>query len=457
MNNFDFISQAYFIGIGGIGMSAIARYFQAEGKTVAGYDKTPTPLTRALEASGIEITYEDELTTLPEWFKPENDHCIAIYTPAVPSKLNILEYAKLNHELIKRSEALARITYGKFTIAVAGTHGKTTTSTYLAYLLASINHNVTGFLGGISSNFNSNYIRHEAPGDEVIVVEADEYDRSFLRLSPNISIITSCEADHLDIYKDYADLKTTYNHFANRLEPQGKLILHESLADTFQVREDIATQYYGFNQGMVASNIEITDGSFHFSLEQLGLSSLRNGMPGNHNIMNATAALLATSYVSDLHDQAGQALADFTGIKRRFETIYKSDAHTYVDDYAHHPSEIKAAIETARLLFANRKLTVVFQPHLFSRTKDFALDFKQALQEADELYVLPIYPAREEPIPGITSELLIGSKGKVATPDELLEKFSAHTPELLLSLGAGSIDRMVAPLKALFTQTQSHV
>lgn len=457
MNNFDLISQAYFIGIGGIGMSAIARYFKAQGKTVAGYDKTPSPLTRELETSGIEIIYEDDIEALPEWFRADNDHCIAIYTPAIPKELGILEYAKQQQEVIKRSEALARITHGKFTIAVAGTHGKTTTSTYLAYLLASVNKNVTAFLGGISTNFNSNYVRHEAPGDEIVVVEADEYDRSFLRLSPNVSIITSCEPDHLDIYKDYDDLKTTYNHFANRLEPQGKLILHESLDDTFSIREDIDTAYYGFEKGTVAHDVQVAQGSFHFSIAQLGLEQLTNGMPGHHNLLNATAALSATALVSTNVEEAGKALPDFKGIKRRFETIYKSESHTYIDDYAHHPSEIKAAIATARFLFPETALTVVFQPHLFSRTKDFAQEFKKELQEADQLYIMPIYPAREAPIPGVTSEILLGTKGRVATPEEIIQTFTDKAPELLLTLGAGSIDRIVEPLKSLFHQTEQHV
>lgn len=456
MNNLDLISHTYFIGIGGIGMSAIARYFKAQGKEVAGYDKTRTPLTQELEAAGIEIIYEDDIALLPEWFSTDNDQCLAIYTPAIPSELGILHYAKTNHELIKRSEALSRITHGKFTIAVAGTHGKTTTSTYLAYLLASENKNVTAFLGGISSNFNSNYVRHEAPGDEIIVVEADEYDRSFLRLSPNISIITSCEPDHLDIYKGYEDLKTTYNHFANRLEPRGRLILHESLADTFNIREDISVDFYGFEKGITANNIQVSNGQFSFSLEQLELPVLKNGMPGHHNVLNATAAIIATSYASVPCKHLARSLPLFKGIKRRFETIALSEEHIYIDDYAHHPSEIKAAISTARLLFPTRKLTVVFQPHLYSRTRDFALDFKNELRAADELYVMPIYPARETPIPGITSEVIIGNKGTVLSHEEVLNKVAENPPELLLSLGAGNIDQLVEPLKALYTKTANH-
>jgi len=456
MNNLDFISHTYFIGIGGIGMSAIARYFKAQGKEVAGYDKTQTPLTRELEAAGITIIYEDDLELLPEWFSSDNDHCLAIYTPAIPSDLKILHYAKTNHELIKRSEALSRITHGKFTIAVAGTHGKTTTSTYLAHLLASENKNVTAFLGGISSNFNSNYVRHEAPGEEIVVVEADEYDRSFLRLSPNISIITSCEPDHLDIYQGYEDLKTTYNHFANRLEPRGRLILHESLAETFTIREDINVNFYGFERGVTASNIQVSNGQFSFSLEQLELPVLKNGMPGHHNVLNATAAILATSYAGTDCEQVPHSLPLFKGIKRRFETIASVDGRTYIDDYAHHPSEIKAAISTARLLFPERKLTVVFQPHLFSRTRDFALDFKTELREADELYVMPIYPARETPIPGVTSDIIIGSKGTVLNHKEVLTKVAENPPELLLSLGAGNIDQLVEPLRELYSKTVSN-
>lgn len=455
MKDIHNIKHIYFIGIGGIGMSAIARYFHSLGKTVAGYDKTETNLTKALTNSGIEIIYNDLPEQLPDWLKSPSDDTLCVYTPAVPSSLAILRHAHQQFETIKRSEALARITENKFTIAVAGTHGKTTTSTYLAYLLASENRNVTAFLGGISANFNSNYIRHKGNGEEIVVVEADEYDRSFLRLSPNISIITSCEPDHLDIYGDYAHLKETYNQFANKLTPAGSLILHESLKQSFDLRDDISSATYGREADIRATEIEVEDGHFTFSLDKLALKKLVNGMPGEHNVLNATAAIIAT-YLAATIDNVKKALPKFKGIRRRFETIYQSKEIVYIDDYAHHPSELQAAISTARQLFPEKKLTVVFQPHLYSRTRDFAQEFTHVLTTADELIIMPIYPAREEPIRGVDSNMLIKSKGVIMSHDEILDHFSQNAPEVLLTLGAGNIDLLVEPLKILFTQKETY-
>lgn len=430
-------------------MSAIARYVHSKGHTVAGYDKTSTALTRKLESEGLIVHHEDNVDRLPEWAQNTNDpSLLIIYTPAVPKDTNLYQhFSGQGYSFIKRSEALAQITIGKKTIAVAGTHGKTTTSTYLAHILSGEGVNTTAFLGGISSNYQSNYVRNQTDGEEVIVLEADEYDRSFLRLAPDISVITSCEADHLDIYDNFDAVVATYNEFANKLKTGGTLVLHDSLKGIFQLREDINVAYYGFDHGHTIDGLRIEAHNYHFDIESLGLTDIVNGLPGDHNALNAAAALIAASQVSSL-DVAKQSLASFKGIKRRFETHFESNTQTYIDDYAHHPSELKAAIETARALYPNRKLTVVFQPHLFSRTRDFQEGFKTELAKVDELLLMPIYPARELPIPGVTSEIIRPENTNCSILDhhQVTTHINENSPELLLTLGAGNIDLLIEPI-----------
>ena len=436
-------------------MSAIARYLNAQGHTISGYDKTSTVLTQKLESEGILVQYEDNTVHLPNWAQDLSDSSwLTIYTPAIPKDSKLYRYfAGLNERFIKRSEALAKITEGKKNIAVAGTHGKTTTSTYLAHILSEATVNTTAFLGGISTNYQSNYIRNEASGNEVVVVEADEYDRSFLKLNPDISIITSCEADHLDIYDNFESVIATYNEFANRLKPQGTLVLHDSLQGLFKLREDIQVAYYGEDHGHKIERVTIKNHNFHFDLKSLGLHDLMNGLPGLHNALNATAALVASSQLTGL-STAGNSLKTFKGIKRRFEIIFEDSEHTYIDDYAHHPSELKATIETARLLYPSRKLTVIFQPHLFSRTRDFQDEFRTALSKVDELLLMPIYPARELPITGITSDIIRPETGvsQILNHQEVENHISENPPELLLTLGAGNIDLLIEPIRRSFTQ-----
>ncbi|MBI1184210.1 UDP-N-acetylmuramate--L-alanine ligase [bacterium] len=449
--DFKHISHIYFLGIGGIGMSALARYFNSIGKVVAGYDKTPTELTRNLQNEGINIIFEDNEHLLPEWLQPHSEQVLVIYTPAVPGSLGL--FNKLNNgsfHIVKRAMALAAITQNHFTIAVAGTHGKTTTSTYLAHLLMAENVSFAAFLGGISVNYNSNYVCNNTSNSQTIVVEADEFDRSFLHLKPNISIITSCEADHLDIYGSYEEVRKAYNEFANCLSSGGLLILHESLRHVFHLRSDIEVVYYGKNGDITYENEQVKEGRFVFDLPAFNMQQLQNGLPGVHNILNATAAVAAVQRVVAMQHTA-EAIRSFSGIKRRFETIYKSDENIYIDDYAHHPSEIKAALQAARQLFPNLQLTVVFQPHLYSRTRDFAEDFKKELANCDQLYVLPIYPARELPIEGVTSALILPEKNaQLVGFDDILDLAKNNAPQLLLTLGAGNIDLLVAPLRTIF-------
>lgn len=451
------ISHIYFVGIGGIGMSAIARYFHQQGKQVAGYDKSETALTRKLEAEGISVVYNDNTSDIAEWAKVANNNLLVIYTPAIPHNSEILNYFKQgDFNFIKRSDALALITANAFTIAIAGTHGKTTTATYLAHFLKQENVNLKAFLGGISSNYQTNFVDNKIESKEIVVVEADEFDRSFLKLKPNVSIITSCEADHLDIYGDYETLSQAYNDFANCTSNGGKLFLHESLKGKFTLRDDLEVAYYGFeNADIIPCEIQVVDGNFQFKLSG---KLLTNGLAGRHNVLNATAAISAAKCVSSLN-KLESSIANFTGIKRRFEKINESAQYVYIDDYAHHPTEIKMAIAAAKELYPSKKLTVIFQPHLFSRTKDFANDFKLELSQADKVILLPIYPARELPIEGITSELLKGSTTLgIFNHEQTLLKIEEEKPELLLTLGAGNIDLLIEPLKTFFNQLNtSHV
>jgi UDP-N-acetylmuramate--alanine ligase len=450
------ISHLYFVGIGGIGMSALARFFKSNGKTVAGYDKTETELTQKLQEEGFEISFVDDINALPNWAAEANVNTLIIYTPAIPADAVLLNHFKNGgFQIVKRSEALAMVTQNHFTIAVAGTHGKTSTTSYLAHILKSNNISSAAFLGGISSNYNTNYVSHNENEDSIVVVEADEFDRSFLRLIPSISIITSCEADHLDIYGTYENLKQAYNDFANCTAKGGKLFIHESLKGEFKIREDLEVNYYGTETGIKAENINIQSGAFHFDLKALGLDNIRNGLPGNHNVLNATAAISAAMAATQLQD-VKLSISSFKGIKRRFETIVNTNAHVYIDDYAHHPTEINAAISTAKILWPNDELTVVFQPHLFTRTRDFAQKFKEALAKADDLIIMPIYPARELPIEGVSSQIICpNTDTKVLDHEMTLEYISKNKPKVLLTLGAGNIDKLVKPI-ANILNTPTH-
>ncbi len=442
--NLSDIRLIYFVGIGGIGMSALARYFNGRGVAVHGYDKTESPLTRTLVAEGMHIHYDEDIDQIPEGVD------LVVYTPAVPAAHAELQYFR-EHDfpVKKRSEVLGIISRGMKTVAIAGTHGKTTTTTITTYLLREGGVICSAFLGGIARNFASNFV--EGSG-EWVVVEADEYDRSFLQLSPDIAILLSMDADHLDIYGDREQLlETGFKAFVNRIKPGGKLVLREDLQPEFENRASVLT--FGLNAGQYrAENIRVEDGYFTFDYcsPELEIKALKFSLPGRHNIENATAAITVALQLGVSPADIRKALLSFRGIQRRFEVVYRDDQVVYIDDYAHHPSELKAAINAASELFPERKLTGIFQPHLFSRTRDFAADFAASLDALDEVILLEIYPARELPIPGVHSEMLRelmqNPKVEVWKKSDLMDRLQDKKIDVLLTLGAGDIDRFVQPI-----------
>ena len=433
----------YFLGIGDIGMSALARYYQSLGYTIAGYDRTPSPLTQQLEDEGMAIHYEDNPGLLPALIE------IVIYTPAVPKELTEFEaLRKRNIKIMKRSEALGEVSGHHFTLAIAGTHGKTTTTAMTAHILNTCGKDTTAFIGGIANNFESNLLLGTG-AESIMVVEADEFDRSFLKLQPNISIINSIDADHLDIYGDRKHLVESFNEFAKLTERQ--VIVKEGL--TIEADNIIR---FGFSEGndyrteIIHSENGITD----FKIIGEGqITEIRLPMAGRHNVLNATAAFIAARQVGIAPEAIAAALSTFKGVKRRFDIRINNAKHCYIDDYAHHPEEIKACLTAVKEAFKGRKLTVVFQPHLFSRTRDFMDSFAEALALTDELILLDIYPARELPIEGITSEALLNKvqlfDKKLCTKAELIDLINSEKPEILVTMGAGDIDRFVEPLEKL--------
>lgn len=458
--------QAYFLGIGGIGMSAIARYLLQLGIPVMGYDKTPTPLTQALINEGAIITFNDELEALPEVVKYNLDQTLFILTPAIPKnhpQWNWLQ--SQNVPILKRSEILGKIAQNGYCIAVAGTHGKTTTSTLVAHLLHSCNVNFTAFLGGISSNFGTNYIRKtdgiNLPGKgEIIVLEADEFDRSFHRLNPDLAIITAIDPDHLDIYGTAEAFTQAFVDFTHLISTG--LLIHESL--NIPTPANIQVVQYGkaCASAVHAHNIHINQGDFCFDLmiNDTQIAPFRCGLPGHHNVQNAVAALgICIQFLQLPIHQLQNGISSFKGAKRRFEYIHKSDRFVVIDDYAHHPEELNAIIGSVKTLYPNKTITGIFQPHLFSRTQDFADGFAQSLSELDQIYLLNIYPAREQPIPGVNSNWLLSlinhPKKEVVTPDQVLEKIKNNPAEVLLILGAGDIDRIVQPLAKIYDELEA--
>jgi UDP-N-acetylmuramate--alanine ligase len=441
------INRVYFVGIGGIGMSALARYFVKRGTMVCGYDKTRTNLTIALENEGIAITYHDEVAALPDSFLENHEDTLIIYTPAIPKDSSIHNYFKLNgFALKKRSEVLGIISRGQFCIAVAGTHGKTTTSSIIAHLLTATGYGCTAFLGGIATNYNSNFLIGD---NNVVVVEADEYDRSFLTLHPDISVITSMDADHLDIYGDAEQLHESFHLFAGQLKTGGTLFVKKDLPITDGVT-------YGLNNGAVTGkNIRVVNSSFMFDYSDADteLKDLCLMLPGKHNVENAVAAIAVSLKLGIAPEAIKKAIASFKGVKRRFEHILKTPEHIYIDDYAHHPEELRACFDAVRQLYPDKKMTVLFQPHLFTRTRDFAGDFAEVLSTADDLLLLEIYPARELPLEGINSQWLldqINLNNKSLTEKEgVLDIIKSKQPELLLTVGAGDIDTLIQPLKQM--------
>ena len=444
------MKNIYFIGIGGIGMSAIARYYKVKGYAVSGYDKTPSPLTHALEDEGIGVHYTDDISFIPK----DKEETLVVYTPAVPKNMGELVYVQENgYRVIKRSRMLGEIAAGQRCLAVAGTHGKTTTSTLVSHLFTDCGEGCSAFLGGISKNYDSNLLTHS---NDVIVAEADEFDRSFLQLFPEIAVITSMDADHLDIYGDEAHIVEAFKAFASQVS--GSVIIKHGLDITPQdTKAKIYT--YAYDNPDADFHAEPLENG-HFNLHFPGgvIEDCVVGIPGWVNIENGVgASAIALTYGLD-PQKIRKALASFSGVKRRFDMQVDMDGLVYIDDYAHHPNEIAAAISSIKGRYPEYRYTAIFQPHLYTRTRDFADEFAEALSLADRVILLDIYPAREEPIPGVTSEIIfrgITAPEKVLIKKEELLEYLQGQPlegrELFITLGAGDIDRLVGPIGKLLT------
>lgn len=443
MKLFNHIPNIYFLGIGGIGMSALAQYFVLNGKQVAGYDKTPGKMTKKLNELGVKISFEDNSKQIPESFdNPKNT--LVVYTPAVPKDLEILKHFKsAGFQIEKRAVVLGKITEEIPTLAVAGTHGKTTTSAILAHLLKQSGFEITAFLGGIAENYNSNFIYD---GKDACVVEADEYDRSFLQLSPKYAAITSMDPDHLDIYGDEEELINSFKEFSDKLPTTNRLFYKKGLnleGNSIGIETEADFEI---------KNIKIRSGQYHFDLkhEDKTIANFEFSLPGRHNLMNAGMALAMAISFGATPDNLKEALQSFKGVDRRFSYRLKTEQLVVVEDYAHHPEEIKAVYQAAREMYPDKNIMAVFQPHLYSRTKDFAEEFAMSLSKFDQVVLLPIYPARELPIPGIDSEYLLSlmstTKKKLIDKNELAETVKDLQPEVVLVLGAGDIGNEVEPL-----------
>ena len=449
------VGRVYFIGIGGIGMSAVARYFRSRGIWVGGYDRTATPLTRKLEDEGMEIHY----TARPEELPTPGDDLLIVYTPAIPKDFpELMRVLQADYTVMKRSEVLGLISRGMRCVGIAGTHGKTTTTTITTYLMVTAGLDPSAFLGGIARDFDGNYVHGDS---DWVVVEADEYDRSFLRLSPEIAVVLSTDPDHLDIYGDHGQmLETGFRAYARRVKSGGQLIVRYDVAEHFADLEDVMVSTFGIGAGdFCAQNIRVEDGSFHFDLREPDghlITGLRTALPGRHNVENAVAACAVTRLAGGEEDHLREGLANFHGIARRFETVLRNGQLVIIDDYAHHPTELQAAITAARELYPNRTIRGVFQPHLYSRTQDFAPGFARALDLLDEAIIIPIYPAREEPIPGVTSQLVYNmmknEKRRLLNDNQMLEATAELRDGVLLLLGAGNIDALVERVVAQHQQ-----
>jgi UDP-N-acetylmuramate--alanine ligase len=444
----------YFIGIGGIGMSALARYFNSKGIKVSGYDKTPSSLTMQLEAEGIHVHFTDDVDLVDKTAR------LVVYTPAMPGNHKELNfYLQNNYTLVKRSELLGAITYNSFNICVAGTHGKTTTSSMLAHILRDSEYGCNAFLGGIAVNYNTNFWSSE---HDVSVVEADEYDRSFLKLHPDVAIITAMDADHLDIYGTAEKMEEAFIAFTARLRQGGLLITKLGLKRSKDLKATHHLTYHLEDKqaDVYAEHIRMDKGSYIFDviIRDWKLKDVVLNMGGLHNIENAIATITVAHHLEIEDEKILHAVAGFKGVRRRFEYIIKEDELVFIDDYAHHPEELRALINGAKALFSDRKCSVIFQPHLYSRTRDLADEFASVLDLADEVILLPIYPARELPIEGVSSEMILDkmkNKNKqVVSKEVLIKTLEEKSPELLITAGAGDIDTLTGPIKLLFEKVR---
>ncbi|MBK8498785.1 MAG: UDP-N-acetylmuramate--L-alanine ligase [Flavobacteriales bacterium] len=449
-------NRFFFIGVGGIGMSGLARYFRRRGAHVAGYDRTPSELTNQLQSEGIEVQFNESPALIPEAYRdaPAGE-VMVVRTPAVPLSSPLLKYWEdKGARILKRAEVLGMVTEDKPTVAVAGTHGKTTVSTMLAHLLTHGKVPCNAFLGGIAANYGTNVLLND---DAIVnVVEADEYDRSFLKLCPAQSIITAMDADHLDIYGTPEAMFEAYTQFA--VQCDGPVLVHERIAAHFKDRSQLSTYALESSHEPRAENVRVADGVYRFDLiaEGHALRDLQLGMPGRHNVENAIAASTVALRLGVSPEALRSGLASFKGVSRRFETRIRSPHVVLIDDYAHHPKEIEACLASVRELYPGRHLTVIFQPHLFSRTRDLAADFARSLSAVNELILLEIYPAREEPIAGITSEWLLEQvpldKKSVVAREALVQVLASRGRDLVVTLGAGDIDKLVPSIERMLNE-----
>jgi UDP-N-acetylmuramate--alanine ligase len=448
------IKRVYLIGIGGIGMSALARYFKSKGKQVEGYDLTSTTLTDKLIEEGIPVTFNDDISALPEYLHSDDvsGDNLVIYTPAIPHAHRAMSYLKERRQSIyKRSEVLGLITQSHRTIAIAGTHGKTTTSCMVAHILRHSGHPCTAFLGGIATNYDTNFLMEDSNTDYTVVVEADEYDRSFLKLHPDVAVITSVDPDHLDIYGEHEDMIEGFMQFAGCIRKGGMLIYRNGLPFS---GVDVVSQTYsaaGFAD-VFAYDVRIEDHKYIFNINYSGklLKDVTLSWPGRHNVENAVAAFSVAQTIGLNVDQIREALYTFNGVKRRFEYRVNTSQIVYIDDYAHHPTEIDAIVSSVREIYPGKKVLGIFQPHLYSRTRDFADGFARSLSALDEVWLLDIYPAREQPIPGVDSQMIkekMKNKNvRLIAMADVPEEVKGTDAGVVLTLGAGDIDKLTDPI-----------
>jgi len=444
----------YFIGVGGIGMSSLARYYNGKGCNIAGYDRTRTPLTDQLETEGIKVHYRDDIEMIPQEFKKEDSpgDTMVVYTPAVPASHDELSYfINAGYKVLKRAQLLGAIADNEYSIAVAGTHGKTTVSSMIAHIMKYSEVSSTAFIGGISTDYDSNLIQS---GDgSLIIAEADEYDRSFLALKPNIAVVTAIDEDHLDVYGDHNSLAKSYSEFVKGIKHNGILFVKKGLSQHLNANVPVLEYAIEEKADYYADNISINEGQYRYDLHtpKGPVKDIALGLPGRHNIENSVGAFAVADQCNIDHDKIKEALQTYKGVKRRFETIYKSSECVYIDDYAHHPKELLACISSVKEMYGGKKITGVFQPHLYSRTRDFSQAFAESLSLLDELILLEIYPAREKPIPGVDSQLIFDKVNlvdkRICSKEELLKNLNPGKLEVLLTLGAGDIDQLVIPIK----------
>lgn len=442
------LNRVYFVGIGGIGMSALARFFRERGAVVKGYDRTRTELTAQLEAEGMEIHYTDDVALL------DKDTQLVIYTPAIPKEHKELNWYRNNgYQVFKRSNVLQWITQAMHSVTVAGTHGKTTISTMIAYLLRETGFGCNAFLGGVSVNYNKNYWSSD---NDAAVVEADEYDRSFLKLFPDVAVLTAMDADHLDIYGTVADMEDAFIQYTKNIKPGGTLLAKHGLKRAADLQGDNKLTYSLQNDAadVYATDIMQKQGEYIFNVsgKDWNIEQVHLPVGGMHNVENAIAAIAVTKLLNIDGEKVKNALSAFKGIKRRFEYVLKTDKMVFIDDYAHHPEELAALIKSAKQLFADRRCVVVFQPHLFTRTRDLADGFAHSLDMADEAILLDIYPARELPIEGITSQMIADkmvNKCTILSKEGLIEYVKVAPLDMFITSGAGDIDKLVQPIKEI--------